>query len=184
VHTQELPATTAEAQKMNGQEWKREWRRQRIERRELQSSRSDDADDEPKDLPWHDDPQGYEQGLSAIIKLIGIGILLIVALAIGVWGFGVVPKSILIVASVAVGLFVLFVVDTLTHGYVVRLFGFLEAPVESIRSWSGWPVVGILLLVTAALVVWNFWGWETILGIGIFVVLAFVILYSRPPWPF
>jgi len=178
---------------MNKHEWIREWRRQRIERRELQSSRSDDADDEPKDLPWHDDPPGYDQftddggvGSDALV-LLGKAALLIVAMAIGVgvvWGFEVVLKGILILALVAVGLFVLFVVGCLIHGYLLRLFGFLEAPVESIRSWSGWPVVGILLLVIAALVVWIFWGWETILGIGIFVVLAFVILYSRPPWPF
>jgi len=169
---------------MNKQEWKREWRRQRIERRELQSSRSDDAhDDFTKDLPWHDDPQGYEQGLSAIIKLIGIGILLVVA-AIGFWGFGFVPKSVLIVASVVFGLFILFVVDCFNHGYLLSLFGFLEDIVESIGSWSGWPFIGILLLITVALVVWIIWGWAAILGIGITMVVIFIVLYSRPPWPF
>jgi len=159
---------------MNKQEWKREWRRQRIERRDLQSSRSDDAHDSDDDFT-DDDRPGYEQFLSAVIILVGIGILLVVA-AIGAWmawGFELVLKGILILALIAVGLFVLSF-----------MANFLEDTVESIRSWSGWPYAAILLFVTTALVVWIFWGWGGILGIGIFVVLAFVILYSRPPWPF
>jgi len=130
---------------------------------------------DPKDLPWHDDPQGYEQGLAALI-LVGIAILLIVAVALGVgliWGFELVLKGILILALIAVGLFVLSF-----------MANFLEDTVESIRSWSGWPYAAILLFVTTTLVVWIFWGWGGILGIGIGLVLAFIVLYSRPPWPF
>jgi len=130
---------------------------------------------DPKDLPWHDDPQGYEQGLAVII-LVGIAILLIVAVALGVgliWGFELALKGILILALIAVGLFVLSF-----------MANFLEDTVESIRSWSGWPYAAILLFVTTALVVWIFWGWGGILGIGIGLVLAFIVLYSRPPWPF
>ena len=154
---------------MNRQEWKREWRRQRIERRELQSTRSEDADDHfTKDLPWHDDPQGYEQGLSAIIKLIGIGILLVVA-AIGigmVWGFEIVLKGILILASIAVGLSLFFVVKDPTASWYYRAY------------------FAILLFVAAALIVGNFWGWETTLAIVLVIAFFIIVGYSRPPWPF
>lgn len=154
---------------MNKQEWEREWRRQRIERRELQSSRSEDADDDfTKDLPWYDDPQEYEQGLSAIIKLIGIGILLVVA-AIGigmVWGFEIVLKGILILASIAVGLSLFFVVKDPTASWYYRAY------------------FAILLFVAAALIVGNFWGWETTLAIVLVIAFFIIVGYSRPPWPF
>ena len=127
---------------------------------------------DPKDLPWHDDPQGYEQGLAVLI-CVGIAILFIVAVAIGVglvWGFEIVLKGILILASVVVGLFVFYFVIHMVEDHVVY--------------WSGWPYVAVLLFVTAVLGVWIFWGWGGILGIDIGLVLAFIVLYSRPPWPF
>jgi hypothetical protein len=170
---------------MNKHEWIREWRRQRIERRELQSSRSDDADDDSTSNA-DDDPQGYDQftddgGVgSDVLVLVGKAALLIVAMAIGVgvvWGFEVVLKGILILVSVAVGLLVLF-----------RMANVYKDRVESIRSWSGWPFVIIPLLVTAALIVGNFWGWEAIIGIGIAIVFIFALLKGPPPpwpmWPF
>ena len=45
-------------------------------------------------------------------------------------------------------------------------------------------IAALLIFGSAALVVWIFWGWETVLGIGIVMVVTCVVLYSRPPWPF
>ena len=128
--------------------------------------------DDPEDGPG----AGYEQGLAAIIIVIGIAILLIVAVTIGVgivWGFEFALKGV----SVAVGLLVLLFRPNV-----------LEDMVESIRSWSVWPFVRIPLLITVALVVWILWGWGGILWMGIAIVFFIILLKSPPPpwpmWPF
>jgi len=159
---------------MNKHEWIREWRRQRIERRELQSSRSADADDDSTSNA-DDDPQGYDQftddgGVgSDVLVLLGKAALLIVAMAIGVgvvWGFEIVLKGILILASIAVGLSLFFVVK------------------DPAASWYYRAYFAILLFVAAALIVGNFWGWETTLAIVLVIAFFIIVGYSRPPWPF
>ncbi len=105
-----------------------------------------------------EDDVTYEQGLAAIIRVIGIAILLIVA-AIGAamywWGFEFVLKSMIPVSAV-VGLFVFF-------------------------DNKSWLFVRIPLIVTVALVTWIFWGWGTMLGIGIAIVFLIILEKSPPP---
>ncbi len=113
-----------------------------------------------------------EQDIVAALTLIGIAILLIVA-AIGagmVWGFEIVLRGIVVLASVAGVLSLIFLV---------------KDPSLS-RYYRGY--FAILLFVAAALIVGNFWGWEAIIGIGIAIVFIFALLKGPPPpwpmWPF